>query len=89
MLERQESKGDSKMEVWMINVVDQDGVSNALVPGGRPAEGHVFPRALKIHNETGATSWISNDNGELPQAQSPDDDYSDLNTYGITWHYKR
>ena len=76
------------MDVYVINVVTANGVANALV-FDEPTEGHAFLRALLIDNDTGVTSWFANDEGALPHRESPDGDYTDLNTYGITWHHKK
>lgn len=75
--------------VYVLNVVDQDGVHNGLV-FDEPTDNRAYPRILKIDNNTGATSYLAKSDGsEIPQYQSPDGDYSDLSVSGITWHYKQ
>lgn len=53
----------------------------------QPKEGDVLKRVVVFDPETGASSYARNDAGELPYRESPTGDYSDLNEYGLTWHF--
>lgn len=82
------------MLAHVVNYVDQgpDGeaqVSNALV-FKEPVDGTTFRRVWVLSEHGGGGGYVQKDDGsDIPQAESPNGDYSDLSRYGVTWHKKQ